>query len=43
MRRVGKVFEQEELSLAEEFCISKAHPDGVVKNSSTKAYISKLV
>ena len=36
MRREGKVFEAEQLSLAEEFCNSKAEPDSIVKE-----YINK--
>ena len=36
MRREGKVFEAEQLSLAEEFCNSKAEPDSIVK-----VYINK--
>ena len=36
MRREGKVFEAEQLSLAEEFCNSQAEPDRIVKE-----YINK--
>ena len=36
MRRVGKVFEQGQLSLEEEFCISKADPDSIVKVYTNK-------
>ena len=36
MRRVGRVFEEEQLSLAEECCVSKVDPDGIVKE-----YINK--
>ena len=36
MRKEGKLFEAEQLSLAEEFCNSKADPDSIVKE-----YINK--
>ena len=36
MKKEGKVFQQEQLLLAEEFCNSKADPDSIVKE-----YINK--
>ena len=36
MRKEGKLFEAEQLSLAEKFCNSKADPDSIVKE-----YINK--
>ena len=36
MRREGKVFQQGQLALAEEFCNSKADPDSIVKEHINK-------
>ena len=36
MRKAGKVFEQEQLSLVEEYCISKADQDSIVKEYTNK-------